>query len=134
MKENGGFKRLFRMSHFKSCIICVIFDEAHCISEWSSFRADYKLVGQLRRILPAGKPIMFTSATLPHETLVAIKLVFGFDDSDYIVFRQSTDRPNINLIVRKMMSTLNSFADLDFILCGWRPGDPPLPKFLIFFR
>jgi superfamily II DNA/RNA helicase len=133
MKENGGFERLFRMSSFINHIICIIFDEAHCISEWSSFRADYKSVGQLRRILPPGKPIMFTSATLPRETLNAIKLIFGFDESHYIVFRQSTDRPNISLIVRKILCALNSFADLAFVLCGWKPGDSPPPKFLIFF-
>ena len=59
---------------------------------------------------------MFTSATLPRETLAAIELIFGFDESHYVVFRQSTDRPNISLIVRKMLCALNLFADLAFVL------------------
>jgi len=30
-------------------------------------------------------------------------------------------------------SPLSSFVDLEFVLHNWKSGDPPLPKFLVFF-
>ncbi|KIK79866.1 hypothetical protein PAXRUDRAFT_95528, partial [Paxillus rubicundulus Ve08.2h10] len=50
------------------------------------------------------------------------------------VIHRSTDRPNIKIGVRKIKYALNSFTDLAFLIPeGWKPGDPPPPKFLIFF-
>ncbi|KAI6104646.1 hypothetical protein EDD16DRAFT_1492496 [Pisolithus croceorrhizus] len=47
---------------------------------------------------------------------------------------QSSDRPNIGIGVRKIKYALNSFANLAFLIpAGFKVGDPPLPKFLIFF-
>ncbi|KIM51721.1 hypothetical protein SCLCIDRAFT_12054 [Scleroderma citrinum Foug A] len=51
-----------------------------------------------------------------------------------VVYRQSSDRPNIKIGVRKIKYTLNSFADLMFLIpAGLKVGDPLPPKFLVFF-
>ncbi|EPS96958.1 hypothetical protein FOMPIDRAFT_34024, partial [Fomitopsis schrenkii] len=66
MREGGGFEQLWKNSKFTSRLISVIFDEAHCISIWKSFRPDYKHLGRLRHLLPH-TPFFLASATLPDE-------------------------------------------------------------------
>ncbi|KAI9573351.1 hypothetical protein HD554DRAFT_2012886, partial [Boletus coccyginus] len=45
-----------------------------------------------------------------------------------------SDRLNIVIGVRKIKHILSSYADLSFLIPeGFKVGDPPLPKFLIFF-
>ncbi|KAI6097930.1 hypothetical protein EDD16DRAFT_1498994 [Pisolithus croceorrhizus] len=52
-----------------------------------------------------------------------------------ITVHQSSNWPNIKIGVRKIKYTLDSFADLTFlILPGFKVDDPPPPKFLIFFN
>jgi hypothetical protein len=41
--------------------------------------------------------------------------------------------PNIHLAVLPICSPLKKYEDLAFVLNGWKPGDAPPPKFLIFF-
>ena len=65
MKLGGGFEHLIKNAHFTSHITSVIFDEAHCISTWGSFRSEYKEVSHLHYMLPVEIPIMFTTVTLP---------------------------------------------------------------------
>jgi len=56
MKPGGGFEKLFKQPRFRSQIMSVIFDEAHCISAWGEFRPEYKEVGRLRYMLPDNVP------------------------------------------------------------------------------
>lgn len=49
------------------------------------------------------------------------------------VFHKSCNRPDISILVHPVLSTLATFRDLDFVLCDWKDGDVPPPKFLIFF-
>jgi superfamily II DNA/RNA helicase len=47
---------------------------------------------------------------------------------------RSNDRPNIHLVVRELKYAANSFLNLAFLIpLSWKAGDPPPPKFLIFF-
>ena len=49
------------------------------------------------------------------------------------LFRQPSVQPNIHLAVLPISSPLKKYEDLCFVLNGWKPGDVPPPKFLIFF-
>ena len=114
-------------------MISVIFDEAHGISAWDEFRPEYKEVGRLRYILPKNIPIIITSATLPPLVFDDAKEILQLRSDKLAIFCCSSDRPNIHIVVHAIQNSLSSFADLEFILCNWKPGDPPPPKFLVFF-
>ncbi|KAG2065822.1 hypothetical protein BDR04DRAFT_1031771, partial [Suillus decipiens] len=50
------------------------------------------------------------------------------------MIHHSSDCPNIKIGVRKIKHALNSYASLAFLIpTGWKVGDLPPPKFLIFF-
>lgn len=133
MKPGGNFQKLLRKPDFVSRIISVVFDEAHCISEWGSFRPEYKDICQLRHRLPR-VPFVFASATFTPTILADIKRMFGLDSSRLVHIRRPNDRPNIHLAVRKIQHAVNSYLDLAFLLPeNWRDGDPPPPTFIIFF-
>lgn len=133
MKAGGGFDKLMRKPQFVSRIISVVFDEAHCISEWGSFRPEYKDVCQLRHRLP-GVPFVFASATFTPTILGDIKQKFNLNKDKLMHIRRPNERPNIHLGVRKIQHALSSFLDLAFLVPdGWQEGDPPPPKFVIFF-
>lgn len=77
---------------------------------------------------------MIASATLTPDTLSNAIHLLNMHPDKMITIRQSSDRPNIKIGVRKIKYALNSFADLAFLIPkGWKEGDPPPPKFLIFF-
>ena len=119
---------------FTSRVISIIIDEAHCLADWGEFRPEYKELGRLRYILPAAVRLMITSATLTNDALVTTTRLLHMRLDKMTVIRRSTDRPNIKIGVKKLKYALSSFADLAFLIPeGWKPGDPPPPKFLIFF-
>jgi ATP-dependent DNA helicase RecQ len=111
MKEGSGFERLSKLSLFTKKIVSMIFDEAHCISAWGSFCSEYKEVGHLRFMLPKDIPIMITSATLPPLVFDNIKHILQLHTDNLLVFCQSTDRPNIHIVVHTIINSLGGFAD-----------------------
>ncbi|KIK72934.1 hypothetical protein PAXRUDRAFT_21420 [Paxillus rubicundulus Ve08.2h10] len=51
-----------------------------------------------------------------------------------VVIHRSCDQPNIRIGVRKIKYALSSYTDLAFLIPnGYKLGDPPPPKFLVFF-
>ncbi|KAG6875408.1 hypothetical protein C0992_003988 [Termitomyces sp. T32_za158] len=132
MKPGGGFEQLAQIQAFTDNVISIIIDEAHCILTWGSFRSDYREFHRLRYFLPKEIPILLTSATLPPQFLHDIKDAVQIR-SNVQLFRQSVDRPNIHITVRPILSPLKSFEDLRFVLNNCKPGDPPPPKFIVFF-
>ena len=51
-----------------------------------------------------------------------------------IVYHWSSDRPNVKIGVRKIKYALGTFTDLTFLIpARIKVGDPPPPKFLVFF-
>lgn len=135
MKDGGGFERLLKNPLFTSRIMGVVIDEAHCISSWGEFCPEYRELGRLRYILPSDIPFLVTSATLSSQALQDVKKLLHIrNGSKLVTIHRSTDRPNIQLAVKPIKGALHSFADLNFLVSeGWKPGDPPPPKFLIFF-
>ena len=51
------------------------------------------------------------------------------------MYHWSSDRPNVKIGVRKIKYALGTFTDLTFLIpAGIKVGNPPLPKFLVFFN
>ncbi|KAJ3478405.1 hypothetical protein NLI96_g9780 [Meripilus lineatus] len=111
---NSTFERIWRNPSFTSIIISVVWDEAHCISAWGSFRAEYQDAGRLRYIIPRTIPYLVPSATLSENVRADVTDVLEMDVRRTIMVRQSNDRPNVYLSVRKIEHALTSFRDLDF--------------------
>lgn len=129
LKVGGGFEKLFKDADFVACLSSIVFDEAHCISEWGLFRPEYKEIGRLRYQAPH-TPFVFASATFTTPILSDIKHKFGLDSSNTTHIQRHTDRPNIHLGVQRIKHPLHTFADLMFFV----DGELPPPKFIIFFN
>ncbi|KAG1852967.1 hypothetical protein C8R48DRAFT_611285, partial [Suillus tomentosus] len=135
MKDGGGFERLLKNPLFVSHLMGMVIDEAHCVSSWGEFRPEYKELGRLRFILPLDIPFLVTSATLSSSMLQDVTRLLHLQSGDKLVtIRRSIDRPNINIGVKPIQGTYQSFADLAFLIPDqWKLADPPPPKFLVFF-
>jgi superfamily II DNA helicase RecQ len=134
VKRNGGFERLLHKKKFAERLISFIFDEAHCINIWASFQKDLGEMGLLCMIaLCIDVPLIAASATLPTLVLNDIIDSLQLRITNLEIIRQPSTRPNIHLAVLPICSPLKTYQDLRFVLNGWKPGDEPPPKFLIFF-
>ncbi|KIK90932.1 hypothetical protein PAXRUDRAFT_104678, partial [Paxillus rubicundulus Ve08.2h10] len=51
MKPDGEFERLLKNQLFMACVISVMIDKAHCLTEWGEFQPEYRELGRLRYIL-----------------------------------------------------------------------------------
>ena len=92
----------------------VVVDEAHCISDWGhDFRPDYRRIRTLLADLPAGIPVLATTATANARVTadVAEQLaVTGLGLADVLVLRGSLDRESLHLAVRELPSTAAQLA------------------------
>ena len=133
MKIGGGFDELLRMPEFVERLGSIVFDEAHCIIQWGTFRPEYTTLSRLRYQLP-NTPFIFASATFSSLVLDDIKSAFGLTGENTNHIRRSNDRPNVHIGVRKIEHSMSSFRDLGFLVPdGWKEGDSSPDKFLIFF-
>ncbi|KIK74531.1 hypothetical protein PAXRUDRAFT_175473 [Paxillus rubicundulus Ve08.2h10] len=134
MKLDGEFEQLSKNPLFVSRLISIVINEAHCLMDWGEFRPEYRELGQLRYILPSALPLLVASATITKSTLCDITHLLHMHKDETLVLRQSSDWPNVNIRIRKIKYVLSSFADLTFLIpTGFKVGNPPLPKFLVFF-
>ncbi|KIL61089.1 hypothetical protein M378DRAFT_1059936, partial [Amanita muscaria Koide BX008] len=133
MRDKGGFEKLMKDRLFVNSLISMVIDEAHCISQWGSFRPEYRHIGQLRYLQRKQCPYLITSATLSPAIIQDIKKVLNLDEDKLLLSRCSINRTNFAIVVRPILHSLSSFVDLKFLLNDWKPGDPQPPKFLIFF-
>ncbi|KAI0687266.1 P-loop containing nucleoside triphosphate hydrolase protein [Earliella scabrosa] len=135
MMEGGRCERLWQMSSFTSKILYFVFNEGHCISEWSTFRTQYKHLGSLRYILSGSSPSFYIpSATLPAAVLADVSETMHLRKGLTTSIFRSNDRPEVALAVRPIQNALNSYKDLDLLIPeDFCEGDTPPPKFLIFF-
>ncbi|KIK73785.1 hypothetical protein PAXRUDRAFT_177473, partial [Paxillus rubicundulus Ve08.2h10] len=134
MKPDGEFERMLKDPLFTLQVVSVIIDEAHCLTKWEEFQPEYKELRHLQYILPETIPLMITSTTLANDALLTTIFLLHMHPDKMTVIHCSTDCPNIKIGVRKIKYALNSFMDLAFLIPkGWKPGDPPPPKFLILF-
>ncbi|KAN0088933.1 P-loop containing nucleoside triphosphate hydrolase protein [Tylopilus felleus] len=134
MKPDSGFEKLLKDPLFSSRIISIIIDEAHCICDWGDFRPEYKELGRLHYILPTTVPILIASATLTKDALSTISQLLHMHADNIESIWRSSNRPNIKIGVKKIRYSLDSYADLGFLIPdGWKDRDSPPPKFLVFF-
>lgn len=127
------FERVWKSELVRSRITSIVWDEAHCVEDWSSFRLDYRDGARLRIGLGRQIPFYAASATLPEDVLIKVMQHLGMQRDSTKLVERSNDRPNVYLTVRRIQHALNSFEDLDFLIPkNWVPGQP-LPKFIVFF-
>jgi ATP-dependent DNA helicase RecQ len=82
----------------------LVIDEAHCISDWGhDFRPDYRRLRTLLGTLPAGVPVLATTATANTRVTrdVAEQLGTGTDD-ETLVLRGPLDRESLHLSVAQL--------------------------------
>ncbi|KAF8421869.1 P-loop containing nucleoside triphosphate hydrolase protein, partial [Boletus edulis BED1] len=133
MRPDGEFEKILKDTRFASHIISIVIDEAHCLTDWGEFRPEYRELARLHYLLPS-IPLLVASATLTKTALNDIMRLLQMRLGNTAVLRRSSDRPNIKIGVKKIKYALNTFADLAFLVPDdYKDGDPPLPKFLVFF-
>jgi len=78
----------------------LVVDEAHCISDWGhDFRPDYRRIRQMLTTLPAGIPVLATTATANARVTEDVAEQLG---SDVLVLRGSLDRESLHLSVLQL--------------------------------
>ncbi|GAC1440892.1 MAG: DEAD/DEAH box helicase [Mycobacteriales bacterium] len=86
----------------------VVVDEAHCISDWGhDFRPDYRRIRTLLAALPAGTPVLATTATANERVIADVADQLG---TDTLVLRGSLDRDSLYLGVLSLPSTAHRWA------------------------
>ena len=85
MRLGGGFESLFKNKNFTDAILSIIIDEAHCVSQWGSFRPEYRHIGSLRHLQRRPCTIMVTSATLTASAIDEIKKVLQLCGQDLLL-------------------------------------------------
>ncbi|KAH9040343.1 P-loop containing nucleoside triphosphate hydrolase protein [Lactarius pseudohatsudake] len=124
------FLDLWKSKRFVNKLRSFIFDEAHCISQWSGdFRPDYANVGRLHWMVPARVVFYAASATMPCYVLAHVKTLLQMR-SDTREIRLTNDRPNIHLATLEMLDPLVSCHDITRVLRF--DGNPPPPPFMVF--
>lgn len=79
----------------------VVVDEAHCISDWGhDFRPDYRRLRTLLAGLPAGVPVLATTATANARVAADVAEQLG----DALVLRGALDRASLRLAVLSLPS------------------------------
>jgi ATP-dependent DNA helicase RecQ len=102
--NNPGFRDNV-LPHLTETAGLIVIDEAHCISDWGhDFRPDYRRIRTLLETLPAGIPVLATTATANARvtTDVAEQLEAGVHDSGdsgVLVLRGALDRESLRLAV-----------------------------------
>ena len=78
----------------------LVVDEAHCISDWGhDFRPDYRRIGRVIQLLPAGVPLLCTTATANDRVVADIQEQLG---DDLVVIRGTLHRESLALAVIDM--------------------------------
>ena len=93
----------------------VVVDEAHCISDWGhDFRPDYRRIRTLLAQLPAGTPVLATTATANERVTADVAEQLSISGSralgDVLVLRGSLDRESLHLGVLQLPTSVQRVA------------------------
>jgi ATP-dependent DNA helicase RecQ len=96
--NNPGFRDEVLPGLAAACGLLVV-DEAHCVSDWGhDFRPDYRRIRTLLAELPAGIPVLATTATAnARVTADVAEQLDPRGDADVLVLRGSLDRESLRL-------------------------------------
>jgi ATP-dependent DNA helicase RecQ len=90
----------------------LVVDEAHCISDWGhDFRPDYRRLRDLVARLPAGVPVLGTTATANQRVIDDVAEQLSVTGAD--VIRGPLDRDSLRLAVVRTRSAAHRLAWLD---------------------
>ncbi|MFW6720224.1 DEAD/DEAH box helicase [Streptomyces sp. MAR4 CNY-716] len=99
----------------------LVVDEAHCISDWGhDFRPDYRRLRTMLAELPAGVPVLATTATANARVTADVAEQLGTGGGDALVLRGPLDRESLRLGVLRLPDAVHRLAWL-----GERLGDLP---------
>jgi ATP-dependent DNA helicase RecQ len=103
--NNPGFRDEVLPRLAATCGLLVV-DEAHCISDWGhDFRPDYRRIRTLLAELPAGIPVLATTATANARVSADVAEQLATDgSSDTLVLRGSLDRESLRLGVVRLLT------------------------------
>ncbi len=123
--EHTEFSKLIRAADFMKDVLCIIIDEAHCISQWGSdFRPKYGELEKLRSYVALNVPILATSATFTPTVLADIQIKLRYSPERTYLLNLGNDRHNITPLVIQMKGAAKDFAALDFVV-DEAFADPP---------
>jgi ATP-dependent DNA helicase RecQ len=81
----------------------LVVDEAHCVSDWGhDFRPDYRRLRALIAELPAGTPVLATTATANDRVVRDVTEQLGLSSGEPLVLRGSLDRESLRLAVVRL--------------------------------
>ena len=115
VKWDGGFETLFWDITFWACIMSVMFNESHCITQWGSFQPEYSEISRLRYLLSETHFIFALTTFLP-LIFNEIKSSFGLSPGNFVYIRWPNDCSNVYIDVRKIEHVVNSYQDLMFLV------------------
>ncbi|WP_425608591.1 RecQ family ATP-dependent DNA helicase [Streptomyces albipurpureus] len=90
----------------------LVVDEAHCISDWGhDFRPDYRRLRTMLAELPAGVPVLATTATANARVTADVAEQLGTGgESDALVLRGPLDRESLSLGVLQLPDAASRLA------------------------
>ncbi|WP_324275326.1 RecQ family ATP-dependent DNA helicase [Blastococcus brunescens] len=100
----------------------VVVDEAHCVSDWGhDFRPDYRRIRDLLGTLPAGTPVLATTATANERVVADVAEQLGSGGVEVTTVRGPLSRDSLRLGVLRLPSDRARLAWLSAHL-GDLPG------------
>jgi ATP-dependent DNA helicase RecQ len=107
--NNPGFRDAVLPRLAASAGLLVV-DEAHCISDWGhDFRPDYRRIRTLLAELPAGTPVLATTATANARVVADVADQLSSGDAT-LVLRGALDRGSLHLSVLALPSAAHRWA------------------------
>jgi ATP-dependent DNA helicase RecQ len=89
----------------------VVVDEAHCISDWGhDFRPDYRRIRDLLAELPAGIPVLATTATANARVVTDVAEQLGSGGHEVTTLRGPLARPSLRLGVLSLPDPADRMA------------------------
>ncbi|MFJ6985792.1 MULTISPECIES: RecQ family ATP-dependent DNA helicase [unclassified Streptomyces] len=89
----------------------LVVDEAHCISDWGhDFRPDYRRLRTMLAELPAGVPVLATTATANARVTADVAEQLGTGDGDALVLRGPLNRESLRLGVLRLPDAAHRLA------------------------
>jgi ATP-dependent DNA helicase RecQ len=108
--NNPGFRDAVLPRLAASAGLLVV-DEAHCISDWGhDFRPDYRRIRTLLADLPAGTPVLATTATANARVVADVAEQLATGGGETLVLRGALDRDSLHLAVLPLPSTAHRWA------------------------